>query len=190
MVRAPAYGPRLRPGASRREARRRAALQDHSFVFIHIPKTGGTSIRTALDFWSAHNHFTAREIRQIYPESSGKFSFAFVRNPWDRLVSYGHSFTVPVDWDQPNRFDRLDLRPQVDFILDDDGAPMVDFIGKFETLVEDFATVCDMIGIATPPLPHANSTEHRQYRDYYDETTKQFVAVTYAADIERFGYSF
>ena len=190
MVRAPVYGPMLRPGASRRAARRRAALQDHNFVFVHIPKTGGMSIRTALDFWSEHNHFTAREIRQMYPDSSGKFSFTFVRNPWDRLVSYGHSLSVGVDWDHPNRFNRLDLRPQVDFIFDDNGEPLVDFIGKFENLAEDFETVCRKIGIPTPPLPHLNSFEHRHYRDYYDESAQQFIADTYAADIARFGYSF
>lgn len=189
MVGAPQYGTMLRPGPALIEMRRRAALQNHSCVFIHVPKTGGTSIRTALGMGSMPYHITARDMRQIHPDSCNKFSFAFVRNPWDRLVSYGHSL-VGIDWDQMSRFDRLDLIPQVDFIMDETGKPLVDFIGRFENLVEDFETACDMMGIPTPPLQHLNGSQHRQYRDYYDETAKQHVAKMYAEDIERFGYSF
>lgn len=183
MVDAHAYG-RLRPSTYRRHARLRAAQQTHNYVFIHIPKTGGTSIRDALDMWPTSKHLTAREWREMYPESSGQFSFAFVRNPWDRLISYVHSLRVRVPWDQ------IDLRPQVDFILNEDRNPMVDFVGRYETLAEDFATICDTIGIETPPLPHINRSEHNHYREYYDEATKQAIAEKYADDIALFGYSF
>ena len=174
MATASNYG-LLRSGVARLAARRRAP-QSHNFVFIHIPKTGGTSIRSALNMWDRSNHITARDMQRMFPETCGKFTFAFVRNPWDRLVSFGHSLKVKVDWDQPNRFERLNLNPQVDFVLDEAGEVMVDFIGRFENLVEDFATVCDKIGVPTPPLPHLNCSAHRQYRDYYDEEAKQFVA--------------
>ena len=189
MVGAPKLGKR-RPGPALIAARRRDSQAQHSFVFIHIPKTGGTSIRTALGMASVPYHLTARDMWQIYPESRSKFSFAFVRNPWDRIVSYAHSLRVGGDWHQPDKFARWDLIPQVDFILDDAGKPLVDFIGRFETLAEDFATICGHIGIPTPPLPHVNSSEHRHYRDYYDDADRQFIAKTYAEDIERFGYSF
>lgn len=183
----PVYG-LLRSSVVRRAARRQAQFEH--FVFVHINKTGGTSIRHALNLGLTPYHLTAREIRERYPESCDKFSFALVRNPWDRLVSFGHSLRIPVDWNEPNKFDRLDLRPQVDFIMDEAGQPMVDFIGRYENLAEDFATICDRIGIPTPPLPHLNASRHRHYRDYYDESAKQFVAEKYAEDIERFGYSF
>ena len=188
MVGAPSRGERRRiPGPA---VRRQALLNAYPFVFIHIRKTGGTSIRTALGIGSVPNHITAREMRRIFPDSCGKFAFGFVRNPWDRLVSWVHRMGLGVDWDQPDRFDQLGLEPQVDYLLDEDGKLMVDFVGRFENLAEDFNTICGKIGIATPPLPHLNTSEHRHYRDYYDETAKQFIAKQYAEDIERFGYSF
>jgi len=162
------------------------------FVFIHIPKTGGTSIRTALDLWSTTHHTTAREMRRMHPESSGQFYFTVVRNPWDRIVSYAHSLRGRKRknvWDYPNV--PLNLTPQVDYVLDEDGTLLVDFIGRYETLAEDFETICGKIGIPTPPLPHLNrATERRQYREYFDERAMQFIADSYAEDIARFGYSF
>jgi Sulfotransferase family len=182
MVGAPAYGPRLRPGPAIL-ARRRILHHSQNFVFVHVPKTGGTSIREALGMSTSY-HYTAREVRQMYPETRGKFSFAFVRNPWDRLVSYMCSLPVPVPIDQ------LELRPQVDFLLDADGEPMVDFIGRYETLAADFVTLCDKIDIPTPALPHVNRSQHRHYREYFNDAARQGVANLYKEDIERFGYEF
>jgi chondroitin 4-sulfotransferase 11 len=172
-----------------REARRNHALLSHPFIFIHVPKTGGTSLRTALGMGPAPYHITAQKLRQSFPDSATKFSFAFVRNPWDRLVSYVHS--MKNQWERPDRSQQLGgFRPQVHYIMDDDGKPLVDFIGRYENLAEDFHTICVRIGIPTPPLPHLNRSVHRQYRRYYDDDSKRFVAENYAADIERFGYSF
>jgi hypothetical protein len=59
---------------------------------VHIQKTGGTSIRKALgvELHERHKHRTAAELRSVYGEDKWKayFKFAFVRNPWDRLVSW------------------------------------------------------------------------------------------------------
>lgn len=77
------------------------------FIFVHIPKTGGTSIETALydptctacrDQWDVArvphaplNHLTLEEISTLgfatREELDSYFKFAFVRNPWDRAVS-------------------------------------------------------------------------------------------------------
>jgi hypothetical protein len=65
----------------------------------------------------------------------------------------------------------------------------VDFVGRFEALERDFATVCRRIGI-DPSLPHINRSTHRDFRDYYTPRTKAMVAEAYSADIERFGYEF
>jgi hypothetical protein len=87
---------------------------EHSFVFVHIPKTGGTSIQEALrrcaiklalvgmstaeqreklgitDAWL--HHIPAIELRRILGTSvwDSFYKFTFVRNPWDWLVSLYH----------------------------------------------------------------------------------------------------
>ena len=70
----------------------------HKFIFVHIPKCGGSSVEIAFTGkqhveWDADNniwiqHATAKQIKEIYcPKYEQYFSFTFVRNPWDRAVS-------------------------------------------------------------------------------------------------------
>lgn len=58
-----------------------------NFIFIHIPKTGGTAICHALGIDEV-GHFKIDYLKSIYTERWDKaFKFAVVRNPWDRFVS-------------------------------------------------------------------------------------------------------
>jgi hypothetical protein len=79
----------------------------YRFIFIHIPKTAGTSIEEALRDETCQllprewdhaciphtplNHLTLRELADygvLSPEQlRAYFKFCFVRNPWDRLIS-------------------------------------------------------------------------------------------------------
>lgn len=60
------------------------------FVFIHVPKTAGTSIGEALGLRGT-THATARELKALLGARYDQlFSFAFVRHPWDRFVSLYH----------------------------------------------------------------------------------------------------
>ncbi len=88
---------------------------DHprKLLFIHIPKTGGTSIESALGIHGVDNrgnqqepdlhlafgrlrpdcslqHLTLDELREegcLPPDHRSYYCFTFVRNPWERLVS-------------------------------------------------------------------------------------------------------
>lgn len=61
---------------------------NRKFIFVHIPKTAGSSLKEALGLsWENHKDL-ARYRREIDEETfSGLFKFTVVRNPWDRLVS-------------------------------------------------------------------------------------------------------
>jgi hypothetical protein len=64
-------------------------LKDPDCVFIHIPKTGGTSIRKGI--WQKNYD---GPVFGYIPEEWGKlFKFAFVRHPLQRFVSAYNMFT-------------------------------------------------------------------------------------------------
>ena len=69
-------------------------LKDKKIIFIHIPRTGGTSIEKYFDFkfsadWSPETaqHLTMEEYNEHY-DLDKYFKFTTVRNPWDRLMSW------------------------------------------------------------------------------------------------------
>ena len=81
------------------------------------------------------------------------------------------------------------FRPQSDWITDQDGNPLVDFICRFENLNDDFDEVCRKIG-KTVKLPHVRATERGHYKEYHDQETIDIIANWYRKDIDKFRYSY
>jgi chondroitin 4-sulfotransferase 11 len=194
-------------------------------IFVHIQKTGGNAVRSALGLSidDARKHFLARELREIHGRQvwDSCFKFAFVRNPWDRLVSWwslidnARAYIDPAN--PPNKFFGYVLaragsfgefiarctdeivdsdgrkhifRNQIDYLVDDEDSVIVDFIGRFERLQEDFDEVSRRLGRAPAELPRLNASEHAAYIDYYTSATAETIGKLYARDIEAFGYRF
>jgi Sulfotransferase family len=151
-----------------------------------------------------HGHASAMEAKENLPPDifDRFFKFAFVRNPWDWQVSlYYYALKDPGHQDHERLkkmkgFEEyLEWRIQEDFHLQQelicgpDGRPMLDFVGRFEQLQDDFTYACSRIGIQSS-LHHANRTAHPEYRTLYTTKTRQLVAEAFRKDIELFGYDF
>jgi len=181
------------------------------YVFIHINKTAGTSIGKAIGLPVKH-HQTAREIIAKIGRDKWNtaYKFTLVRNPWDKVVSHYQyrrkrnktevatrnvSFSEwvkktygpdkdPFFYNNPKAF-----QPQVEWLKDDQGRIAIDFIGKFESINDDFDQIKSIIGIEAE-LPHLNASKRAGYQSYYDDETRLIVAQWFHEDIEAFGYSF
>jgi hypothetical protein len=141
-------------------------------------------------------HATAAEIRALYPRQFDRFfRFTIVRNPWEQMASlYGRlhaadrEFTGFRGWLW--RFDCAAGTVPRASLHDEEGRCLVDFIGRFERLQADFDAACDMAGIPRRPLPRTNAAAGPGLDAIYDVASVRIVERLYAADIERFGYTF
>lgn len=128
------------------------------FVFIHINKTGGMSIENALGL--KKQHLTALEYKNRLGirHWNKSFKFSIVRNPWDKVVSqYFHRIKTnqtglgvnPIDFKKwvkftygeqnPKYFDDPKyFMPQINWLTNENGELLCDFIGRFENLENDF----------------------------------------------------
>jgi hypothetical protein len=205
-------------------------------LFVHVPKTGGTAIETALGLrgdWRAEDratlfgmvvspdllglglvsaflqHLTLAETRALPGGVDGLFSFAVVRNPWDRLVSLYHRpdpHLVATARAEGIALDGLDFAtfaerclairhahtvPQARYVTID-GRVGIDALCRYETLAADFAGIASRLGIdATLPSAHLGvARRHADYRDYYDAPLRDLVGRVYAEDCALFGYAF
>ncbi|MBJ7325741.1 MAG: sulfotransferase family 2 domain-containing protein [Chthoniobacterales bacterium] len=155
-------------------------------------------------------HARAEDARRCLPPETyaGLFKFAFVRNPWDRLVSR-HAFLLRKKDHSQNRLvnalgsfeDYLRweiqgskihsrMRHQHSYVLGPGGESIVDFIGYFERIEKDFAEVSRRIGVPAQLRPVQSSHPRRDYRSSYTPENRELVARAYAQDIALFGYNF
>lgn len=67
----------------------------------------------------------------------------------------------------------------------------MDYIGKVETLAPDMEAISTMLGVDLGAVPHLRKTSGgASYRDQYSDHARKLIADKYAADIERFEYTF
>lgn len=132
------------------------------------------------------------------------FKFTFIRNPWARAYSWyenvmrdeihkkDYKITGQLSF---NEFLRLYagkgmLRPQIYWIKDFSGSIPLDYIGRFETLMEDFQEALKAMHKPQITLPHKIKGSGKDYREHYDKESINIVLEVYKEDIEMFGYSF
>ena len=212
------------------------------FIFIHIYKTGGTSIYSSLissgrlierlsgyyhsryiikiinrlfhlqdkgNEWinGVHKHATAIDMKNYLNEDifNYYFKFAFVRNPFDWLVSLYHylkgskghrNYTLANKLDFGNfvlRYIKIKSPLQSDFITENDNI-IVDYIGKLESLQDDLNYIYKRIGLShlsEKTIPWKNkSIRNNNYMEYYDEDLKKKVIEYFKKDFVMFGYKY
>ena len=124
------------------------------------------------------------------------YKFTCVRNPWDRMVSYYFTPTQsPETWDRKGFQEIISKAVSVaDYLRLDrneqDPFANVNYIIRFENLADDFRTVCGMLDISPATLPRYNRSSREHYSKYYDDELRHLVYTRFAAEIERFGYTF
>jgi hypothetical protein len=198
-------------------------LKTKKYVFVSIPKNGSQSVFSMLgykikdrssntDIGIMDNHARCVILRDRYIDFDSRFSFCFVRNPWERLVSwYDHhlktykcepyksmSFKTwvlndcPHHWKRQNGTDwNSQLSPihQWQFIYDDKGSCMVHRIFRMELFDEHFTQVCRIIGVDSPPkMMHKNKTTGGSWILRYDAESLSCASNIVEKDARLFGY--
>ena len=210
---------------------------DNRFIFIHVPKSAGTSINGALSihdvFFSVRGRSRAARARRAensgLPEAAanlgehssakqfiralgrdvydGYYSFGFVRNPWDVAVSWFHyrlitssvsgydeaqaagTFEAYVHRYLAGEYGARRAGLQHPFLIDEKGELAVTFVGRYESLEQDFKAVKSKLGIETLPLDHFNQIYHAPWAKLYTPATFAVVGDLVRADAELFGYA-
>ncbi len=86
----------------------------------------------------------------------------------------------------PHRLANHHFRSQYLVLIDEDGKPLVDYIGHFETLEQDYEPIRKKYGFS--PLKHYNKTEYGDWRDYYTTALAKKVYRKFKKDVQYFGY--
>ncbi len=194
----------------------------HKLVFVHIQKTGGITVDRLLNERIpdlrgivARHGFASWGMDEL-DDWDEYFKFAFVRNPWDRLVSwYSMVTTMPREGNELWRYvhdnsstfeefiynctDEVEIKEgvhysfaynQLDYVTDEHGNMLVDFIGRLENFDEDIQEVFRRIGFELEAVPHKNRSGHQHYSTFYTPETEMIVRERFKRDIEYFGYEF
>ena len=188
-------------------------------LFLHIPKCAGSSML---------HHSFIQKCKRLHPiDDSGVwhkiqeerlekfFKFAFVRNPWSRMVSlYFYFYTMKPDhfaykYDAPTVKKIQPFKSFEDFCINftdfDHGKfhflpqskwthhnnkSFVDFTGRIESLQSDLRKLEGLLNIDYCSIPLSNSSPHEGYTHYYNSKSIEAVAEIYKDDIINFNYEF
>jgi predicted AlkP superfamily phosphohydrolase/phosphomutase len=155
-----------------------------------------------------------------HSEHSNYFSFTFIRNPYDRVVSaykYFRKLKPGHHWYKRNSIisdaaNEMDFNEFVNHIPDfmklmkrEEGSfqsgihfqaydyfldSNIDYLARFENIQEDYAYILKKLQLPRTNLRKINSTNNSDYRKLYMEDSKRAVYNIYQVDINKYNYQF
>ena len=192
------------------------AFNETRTIFVHIPKTAGISLLSAI-----YGNVSLESHRSIFFNQTALnvklndfFSFTFVRNPFDRLYStykflengginkqdeiafktHFAKFTSFEDFvmnglNKNMIYQVTHLIPQYEYLCDWKGKILVDFVGRFESLDKDVKRLSEHLS-KNFKLNHLNKTTKVDYTEVYTNEMIEKVKNIYKKDLQIFNYSF
>jgi hypothetical protein len=180
----------------------------HLFLFTHVYRTGGNSMRALIttpdSFQVGSPHALPDDVREFMSEAAwqGAFRFTVVRHPytwlgstWDfvrRIPTHREHDCASDGFSEYVRWIADAGLAQHHGALQDRHAKLVDFarhqdhVYRFEDHPQPMLDVCERLGLPTPrDIPHRNRSSAVVVPD---AETKAFIQRVWAADFERFGY--
>ena len=140
------------------------------WAFIHIPKTGGTSLTSIIQNIEGSELVAVHDSIRVFEDVSDFFIFTIVRNPFTRIASaYSHRLRKNEYKKLFGEFitelseNHLDLIPQSYYInAGKDENKKVSFIAKYENYTHDIQKILKKIN-------HRSSIPHLNRNPIYDK---------------------
>ena len=183
---------------------------EKKFIWFRVAKVGSRTILNHLLDNGVHLDVEhGRKLRYPVNHFHDYFKFAFVRNPWDRLVSCWNNKVIDSNL---FRFDKAELEKMRNFenfvgyvdsinvdtcnrhlrsqnsVIDLNN---IDYLGRMETFADDLQYIFQRLELDTTAIKSRNVTSDRKpYQQYYSSELAEQVARIYRKDVQIFGYRF
>lgn len=180
----------------------------HKFIFVHVPKTGGTMIKQILcdkfgcDGWIGGHH-SITQIKELqntlwtrtYAERKDYFTFGCVRNPYTRMQSAYKEIRGAKNYKKSGNFEEFCINPPTQFPHIQTQThwlfgsnTKVDLILRTEHLDTDFPYVLDKLGFDSDiEIPMIRKGDESLDVTLTDKC-KEAIQIRYEDDFINFGY--
>lgn len=207
----------------------------HKFIFVHIPKTAGQTVQKVLNPYCIEPetnktlfrriltnlpvrenvdkaffrpHYSANWIKtKVGQQTFSQYkTFAFIRNPFDLLVSryefilrrknhHRHTLISAMNFSQYLEYERArhqkNQKDLFSFVCDKSGNIIVDELFRFEDLSSEINRMCAFLNIEQPSqIAHIHKSERKPYQEYYSDSDIAVASKIFERDIQHFDYKF